>query len=177
MTVGCRPHLKPLVVADADLAEIDRILCEDQLPPRLQKRALCLLLLSREEPIDEICRQTGLVKGSVYSIRHRYEDRGMKVLEKPAQPPTTADSDRWSAQHLKTRGSRLRRIQSDELTALIEISAQDDAGEPKRRAQIIIDIHSGIKAIIVAQRLGVSRQAISEKVSKFNLFGLSWVLA
>lgn len=90
-------HSRPVVLGEADRAELERLLRSSSAPAGLSRRARVVLLLAENVSGAEVARRTGYTVVQVSRLRRRFAEDGIAGLhDKPrsGRPPSITDRKR-----------------------------------------------------------------------------------
>lgn len=171
-----KPALPRLTLQPNERAEWNALLANGGLSASQRRRLRCLLYLDEGKTVAETAALLEISQGLAYAIRRRFVENRENPLGQPPHREIRTRPERWENGRQQHRGSQLRPIEEVELAELQRLAQDEEVPVATReRAQLILDLNDGWKAVALAKRRNVTRQAISDKVSSFNLRGLDWV--
>ena len=120
-------HSRPIVLADADRAELERLQRSTSASAGLSRRARVVLLMADAVAGAEVARRTGYTVVQVSRLRRRFAEEGLRGLaDKPrsGRPPTIPARKRAQivAKTLKAPGHGLTHWSTRELAADVGVS-------------------------------------------------------
>lgn len=120
-------HARPIVLAKADRAELERLQRASSGPAGLSRRARVVLLMADDVSGTEVARMTGYTVVQVSRLRRRFAEEGLAGLQdKPrsGRPPVITARKRAQvvAKTLKPPGAGLTHWSARELAAAVGVS-------------------------------------------------------